>query len=196
VTLVTVRPVLRTGPRAGFLPAECFAQRNVTTVGKSLVRVGTVADCCTVPIAATADSAAGRYRGGGGGRRCRRRRPHRVHGRRVGVRRRGVRRRRVARGRHIRLRLDNHLRALADDAALVVGDHECRILLLSDAHVVARVGLLHYVPWPCARECSRLGRGRVVLQRIRRDYIIIRDLTPLAFAYPPCLHLIIDFLDF
>jgi len=93
VTLVTVRPVLHTGPRAGFLPAECFAQRNVTTVGKSLVRVGTVADCCTVPIAATADSATGRYRGGGGGdRRRRRRRPHGVHGRRGGVRRRGVRR--------------------------------------------------------------------------------------------------------
>lgn len=166
VTLVTVRPVLHTGPRAGLLPAECFAQRNVTTVGKSLVRVGTVAVCCTVPVAATADGAAGRYRGGGGGGGGSSggdRSPRRIHGSHGGVGSRGVRGRSVARGRHVRLRLDDHLRALAYDTALIVRHHECRVLLLRDAHVVASVGLLHYVPRPCApgftiRHRHRRGR--------------------------------------
>lgn len=148
VILVTVRSVLRTGPRAGLLPAECLAQRNVTTVGKSLVRVGTVADCCTVPVAAT--GAARRYRRGGGGGGRRRRRPHGVHGRRGGVRRRGVGHRSVVRGRHVCLCLDDHLRTLADDAALIVRHDECGVLLLGDAHVVAGVGLFHYVPRPYA----------------------------------------------
>lgn len=140
VTLGTVRSILCTGPRAGLLPAQCFAQRNVTTVGKSLVRIGTVADCCTIPVASA--GAAGRYRRGGGRRRRRRRYPSRIHNRRGGVGRRGARCRSIA---CVRLRFDNHLRPLAD-AALIIRDHERGILLLGDAHVITRVRLLHYVP--------------------------------------------------
>lgn len=115
------------------------------------MRIGTVADCCTIPIAATTDSAAGRYcRGSSGGRRRRRRCPRRIHGRRCSVGRRGARRRSVTRGRHVRLCLDNYLRPFADDAALVIRDHESGVLFLSNAHVVTSVGLFHYMPWPCA----------------------------------------------
>lgn len=111
------------------------------------MRVGTVADCCTVPVAAT--GAAGRYRRGGGRRRRRRRRcyPCGIHGRRYGVGRRGARRRPVIRRHRVRLCLDDHLRSLAN--TLIIRDHEGGILLLGDAHVVACVGLLHYVSWPC-----------------------------------------------
>lgn len=148
VTLGTIRPVLRTGPRAGLLSAECFAQRNVITVGKSLVRVGTVADCCTVPIAAT--GAAGRYHCGSGGRRRRRRCcPHGIHGRRYSVGRRSARCRPVTHTCRVCLRFDDHLRSLANDAALIIRDYKCGILLLGDAHVVTSVGLLHYMPWSC-----------------------------------------------
>lgn len=112
--------------------------------------IGTVADCCTIPVAAATYGAAGRYcRGGGGGGRRRRRRP-RIHGRRCRVGRRRVRRRPVARGRRVRLGLDDHLRPLADDAALVIRDHERGVLLLRDAHVVTSIGLFHYVPRACA----------------------------------------------
>lgn len=156
MTLGTVlRAVLRTGPRAGLLSAQCFAQRNVTTVGKSLVRVGTVADCCTVPVATAAAAAGGYRRGGCGGRRrgsrsrdCRCRRC--VVGRRVA-------RRAVARGRRIRFSFDDHLRTFADHA-LIVRDHESGIFLLRNAHVVARVGFLHYMPRSCrVNKRSRFG---------------------------------------
>lgn len=146
VTLGTVRSVLRTGPRAGLLSAECFAQRNVTTVGKSLVRVGTVADCCTVPVAAT--DAAGRYCRGGGRRRRRRCCPCGIHGRRHSVGRRGARCRPIIRRHRVRLRLNDHLRSFAN-GGLIIRDHERGILLLGDAHVVASVGLLHYMSRPC-----------------------------------------------
>lgn len=110
------------------------------------MRIGTVADCCTIPVAAaTTYGAASRYcRGSGGGRR---RRGHPgIHGRRRRVDRRRVRRRSVARRRRVRLGLDDHLRPLADDAALIIRDHERGVLLLRDAHVVTGVCLFHYVP--------------------------------------------------
>ena len=56
-----------------------------------------------------------------------------------GARGRGTRRRRMVR---IGLRLDDHLRGFSG-VGLVVRDDERRVLLLRDAHVVARVGLLH-----------------------------------------------------
>lgn len=145
VILRTIWSVLHTGPRAGLLSAKCFAQRNVTTVGKSLVHVGTVVDCCTVPIATRAAS---RYRGGGGG--CRRRRccPCGIHGRRYSIGRRGAHCRPVIHRRRIRLRLDDHMCSLAN-TALIIRDHERGILFLGDAHVVASVGFLHYMSWSC-----------------------------------------------
>jgi len=143
VTLGTVRSVLCTGPRAGLLPAQCFAQRNVTTVGKSLVRIGTVADCCTIPVASA--DATGRYRRRRGGRRrrrCRRQRyPRGIHSRRGGVGRRGAR----CSITRVRLRFDNHLRPVAH-AALIIRNYERGVLLLGDAHVITRVCLLHYMP--------------------------------------------------
>lgn len=111
------------------------------------MHVGTVADCCTVPIAAT--GAAGRYRCGGGGRRRRRCCPRGIHGRRYSVGRRSARCRPVTHSDcRVRLRLDDHLRSLTNDG-LIIRDHKRGILLLGDAHVVASVGLLHYMPWSC-----------------------------------------------
>lgn len=149
VILETVRSVLHTGPRAGLLSAECFAQRNVTTVGKSLVRVGTVAHCCTVPITAT--GAAGRYRRGGSRRRCRRCYPCRIHGRRYSVGRRGTRCRPVISRCCVRLCFDDHLRCLAN-TTLIIRDHERGIFLFGDAHVVASIGLFHYMSWSCVQK--------------------------------------------